>query len=314
MRNILLAVAALWLPFSGADAAPPKHQKKPLVAAPAGPPAEPRPALWKLADEDTTIYLFGTVHVLPANFNWRSERFDNVVAQSEELYVEIADDLDIWAVMAGLGKYGIDKDAPPLKERIDPELHDALDAAIANTFIPESGFDNFKTWLAAVMLMELTDYGLDEIADGDGVEVVLEREFKEAGKPIRSLEDFESHYLFFDKMSEATQVAFLESMLVTDDNVEADFREDIEAWRSGSIEDDLSDWFGEMESEEERAAFEEFIAGILYGRNAQWVDFLVDRLDQPGTILVTGGAAHFRGEQSVLDLLSKRGFEVERVQ
>ena len=28
------------------------------------------PALWKVSDEDTTIYLFGTVHVLPSDLVW----------------------------------------------------------------------------------------------------------------------------------------------------------------------------------------------------------------------------------------------------
>ncbi|WP_260484328.1 TraB/GumN family protein [Sphingomicrobium flavum] len=308
MRNFCLALAALFLPLAPA-AAKPMPEPAGLSEAP-----QPSPALWKLADEDTTIYLFGTVHVLPKDFEWRSPRFDEVMAQSDELYVEVAADLDMWAVLAGLGKYGIDRDAPRLKDRIDPDLHDELDAAISKTFIPASGFDNFKTWLAAVMLMEMNGYGVEEYADGDGVEDVLEREFDEAGKPIRSLEDFETHYLFFDAMSESTQVAFLESMLEVDPDTEKDFLAQIERWRSGNTDDDLDDWFGEVESEEERAAVEEFIAGILHGRNASWVDFLIDRLDAPGTILVAGGAAHFRGEKSVIDLLEKRGFEVERVQ
>lgn len=306
MRNLLLAFAALFLPLAPALA-------EPAASAPAS-VEEPRPALWKLADEDTTIYLFGTVHVLPADFEWRSGLFDEIMDESEELYVEIADDVDMWSVLSGLGRFGIDRDAPPLKDRIDPDLHDELDAAIADTFIPPSGFDNFKTWLAAIMIMELNGYGVELVADGDGVEVVLEREFKQAGKPVRSLENFEDHYLFFDKMSETTQVAFLESMLSIDEADNEEFLTDIEEWRSGDTTDDLSDWFADVETEEERAAMEEFIAGILYGRNAKWVDFLVDRLDEPGTILVTGGAAHFRGDQSVLDLLAKRGFDVERVQ
>src|SRR3546814_17900593 len=45
--SLLLALAAL-VPTAACARAP-----------------EARPALWKLADEDTTIYLFGTVHALP---------------------------------------------------------------------------------------------------------------------------------------------------------------------------------------------------------------------------------------------------------
>ena len=66
---------------------------------------EPSPAIWKLADEDTTIYLFGTFHLLPDGFLWRSPELDGVVEEADEL-VElrvaavqgqggVVDDLDI---------------------------------------------------------------------------------------------------------------------------------------------------------------------------------------------------------------------------
>ena len=44
----------------------------PVTPAPApAPAAAPSgPALWKVADEDTTIYLFGTVHFLPETADW----------------------------------------------------------------------------------------------------------------------------------------------------------------------------------------------------------------------------------------------------
>jgi uncharacterized protein YbaP (TraB family) len=58
-------------------------------AAPAAPQA--KPAMWKLSDPDTTIYLFGTVHVLPDGLAWRTSRFDRTVAQAKELVLEIND-------------------------------------------------------------------------------------------------------------------------------------------------------------------------------------------------------------------------------
>ena len=54
----------------------------------------PKPALWKLADADTTIYLFGTVHVLPKNFAWRSPRIEAAIQSADSLVLEIADSGD----------------------------------------------------------------------------------------------------------------------------------------------------------------------------------------------------------------------------
>lgn len=52
----------------------------PAQAAPA-----PRPALWKLADADTTIYLFGTIHILPKDLPWRTPVLEHAIAASDEL-------------------------------------------------------------------------------------------------------------------------------------------------------------------------------------------------------------------------------------
>ena len=53
------------------------------------PGAVPGPALWKVADKDTTIYLFGTVHALPADKNWFDGRIERAFDASDELVTEI---------------------------------------------------------------------------------------------------------------------------------------------------------------------------------------------------------------------------------
>ena len=37
------------------------------ATAPAAEPKAASPAMWKVADADTTIYLFGTIHLLPSD-------------------------------------------------------------------------------------------------------------------------------------------------------------------------------------------------------------------------------------------------------
>src|SRR5512145_656879 len=43
------------------------------------------PALWKVADADTTIYLFGTMHILPDKANWRTEPVAEAISNSDTL-------------------------------------------------------------------------------------------------------------------------------------------------------------------------------------------------------------------------------------
>ena len=52
-------------------------------------PAAGRPALWKLADKDTTIYLFGTIHLLPKNYSWRTPAFEQAINGSQALVASL---------------------------------------------------------------------------------------------------------------------------------------------------------------------------------------------------------------------------------
>ena len=52
---------------------------------------------------------------------------------------------------------------------------------------------------------------------------------------------------------------------------------------------------------------------LLEDRNRAWAEWLDNRLDTPGTMLLAVGAGHFEGEHSVLLMLEKRGLTAERI-
>lgn len=58
--------------------------------------AEARPALWKVADADTTIYLFGTIHLLPEGLEWRTPALNQAIARSDSLVMEAVLGKDRW--------------------------------------------------------------------------------------------------------------------------------------------------------------------------------------------------------------------------
>ena len=82
---------------------------------------EPDPAVWLLQDEDTKIYLFGTVHVLPEGFRWRSARLDRIVAEAEELVIESSDDEVVGADPRIARAMGSVAKRPRVSERLSPE-------------------------------------------------------------------------------------------------------------------------------------------------------------------------------------------------
>ena len=82
-RMLTVLLGALWLagPAQAASAPAPVTQ----------PPGEPHPAIWLLADADTRIYLFGTVHVLHPDLRWRSTTFNRIAGEAQELVLELSD-------------------------------------------------------------------------------------------------------------------------------------------------------------------------------------------------------------------------------
>src|SRR3954463_3770969 len=137
----------------GAASAP-----QPVATVPHG-----HPALWKLADADTTIYLFGTIHLLPPGQTWHTPAFDKALASADELVLEIGNIDDRTAIAGSLAKLGMADGLPPLAERVPAEKRAAIAAALAPVGLPADGLARFRTWAAALILLQvqLHAIGLD---------------------------------------------------------------------------------------------------------------------------------------------------------
>ena len=309
----------------------------------------PHPALWLLEDEDTKIYLFGTIHILPRGFRWRSPRFDAAVRSADELVMEIAG-LDTTETRdAVLSEMRLGKSAP-LLWRVSPDRREALQQMVDDLGIPMDRLDAMQTWAAAVVLMgmeivrgmqaadrpenrtrgqqaaetgnERADEGADADEDADaeqaaaaapliGVEGPLEAEFRASHRPVSGVETATQQMRFFSGLSFADQRAFLEGIVEAHSTGEGlgDLRAsgDIgqNAWVRGNVA--------------AMAAAAESLRGPLYDlllrrRNAAWTDWLIHRLDRPGTLLFAVGAAHLAGPDSVRAMLAARGFRIRRIQ
>src|SRR5207249_6400730 len=137
-----------------------------------------RPALWEVSDPDTTIFLFGTIHLLPEKYQWRTAKFDSALAGSQELVVEtIVDNKNPQKLMAAMASLAFNTpNLVPLADRVPPAKRVVLAAAIKKSGFPPQALDRMETWAAAITLLgdQFKDMGLK----GDqGVEAVLRNAF-----------------------------------------------------------------------------------------------------------------------------------------
>ena len=271
-------------------------------------PHTARPALWVVGDADTTVYLFGTIHLLPTNYQWRTPRFDQAVDSSQQLVVEtIVDDKDPTKLMAAMSSLAFSAGLPPLAERVPPAKRAALAAAVKKSGFPPQAFDRMETWAAAFILLgnQFRDMGLK---GGEGVEAVLRNSFTNKGKAIGELESNVEQLGFFDTLPERAQRQLLEGAISEPGDMDKDFSGMLAAWSRGDVKAIARTFNHDL------AASPELRQALIKRRNENWTKWIEQRMSSPGSVLIAVGAGHLAGKDSVIDLLKKDGYQVRQVQ
>jgi uncharacterized protein YbaP (TraB family) len=282
-----------------------------LVAAPASArtvrPA--KPALWQVSDADTTIYLFGTIHLLPEKYQWRTAKFDQAIEGSRQLVVEtIVDNKNPQKLMAALASLAFNTpNLPPLAQRVPPAKRAALAAAVKKSGFPPQALDKMETWAAAITLLgnQYRDMGLK---GDEGVEIVLRNTFTSEGKPIGELESNVEQLGFFDKLPESAQEQLLEGSIDDSTAVTKEFHDMLSAWVRGDVRAIARSFNRDL------SASPELRQALIRQRNANWSKWIEQRMTQPGEIMIAVGAGHLAGADSVIALLERDGYRVHRVQ
>lgn len=306
IKNLALSTALISMSFSTAACS--QQQKPTPVSATQVPAAAVEmggPALWKVADEDTTIYLFGTVHVLPEGMEWYEGKISQALQSSDKLITEIYISK---GNEAAAGAAFMEKGALPagesLRDLLSEEQKTVYEEAMTKMRLPVSAFDTMEPWLAAVniSMIPLLQAGY---SPETGVEKVLE---VKAGDMVRGeLESVNFQVDLFDTLPMESQIAFMMEAAGGVDEIVPMLDSMVGEWASGDPEE-----LGKMMNE----GFSDPVLAeaLLYSRNATWAEWIDTRLDTPGTIFIAVGAGHLAGEKSVQDVLALRGIETTRIQ
>ncbi|MBA4163149.1 MAG: TraB/GumN family protein [Erythrobacter sp.] len=263
------------------------------------------PALWKLADEDTTIYLFGTVHALPDGVAWFRGPVADALTGSDEVVTEIIMDETMPAKMQALvAEKGMLPQGTTLTSLMDEDQQARYEAAMGKLGVPAQAFAPLEPWYAGMMvsMLPLLQQGY---SPDKGVEAVL---LKNAdGKDKQALETIERQIELFDTLPQQSQMRFLIDAADNVDKIKPKLDAMVAEWLEGDA-DALAELMNDGLDDHELAE------ALLYQRNREWAQWLEERLATPGAVFVAVGAGHLAGEQSVQDWLELRGLEVTRVQ
>lgn len=263
------------------------------------------PALWSVSDADSTIYLFGTVHVLRPDTPWGSAKVDAAFDASQNVIFEISNPDDQAALMPLIQQYGLSPQTP-LSSLLTPEELAALDTAARSIGGSAAQFDAVRPWLVALSLSvaPLVRAGYDP---NSGVELILKHRAEEAGKPVTGLETIDRQVEILAGLSQETQLAFLRSTLEDFDEATTELDTLVDAWATGDVE--TINRVGVIDM---RTASQEVYDALLTRRNSVWADQIQSILAGSGTTFIAVGSAHLAGDDSVQEILEARGVEVTR--
>lgn len=276
-----------------------------VAAATVLPAAGEGPALWVVKDEDSTLYLFGTVHVLKPTTAWGSAKVDAAFDSASDIYFEISNPDDQAAILPLIQQHGVSPQTP-LSSLLTPEEFAHLDEAAKAIGASGAQLDPLRPWMAGMTLSlaPLIKAGYDPTS---GVELKLKARAEAAGKSVHGFETLDEQVRVLATLPEDVQLQFLRSTLHSFDEAATELDGMVEAWAAGDVDSLQTVVVDEMKGESP-AIYE----ALLTRRNAGFADDVQRVLAGSGVGFFAVGAAHLVGPDSIQTMLEARGVTVHK--
>ena len=298
LRNTKASILALLL----AGAAPAAAQ-----APAAAPLPDADPAMWVVKDADTTIYMFGTFHLLDGKQAWFNDEVKTAFDASDELVLEAMLPENPADLQPLVMKYAVDPAGKTLSSKLEPDVKTELEKQLGALGVPLAAFETFEPWFVSMTLATLSAQKLG-LTGEHGPETVLSKAARAEAMPVSELEGVEFQLALFDEMPEAAQVASLGQSLDQIARIDEVFKPMLAAWSAGDTETLVTIL------NEGMSKTPELYETLFTRRNATWAEWVDARMDKPGTVFMAVGAGHLAGKDSVQAMLAAKGFKPERVQ
>lgn len=306
LRTLLNTGVALTLAYCPPAAA---QQAAPAAsAAPAAATQDADPALWVVKDEDTTIYLFGTVHALKPGLSWFDEAVKSAFDKSDELVLEIVmpGPEDAQKLQQIVMEKGVNMTGPSLTEKLPAEKRAAYAEMLKELGLPAEALDRLDPWFASMSVMQIMMPKMG-FSPENGAEATLTAAAKSASKPISGVETVEQQFGFFDGMSEKAQMDMLVGLIDERNKTQEVLEQMLALWKAGKP-DELAALIEQFDAESP-----EMHKVIFADRNARWADWIKGRMAKPGTVFMAVGAGHLAGDDSVQAMLKPMKIEATRI-
>jgi uncharacterized protein YbaP (TraB family) len=268
-----------------------------------GNPAEAAPGLWVVRSGTATVYLFGTVHMLPNSTHWISPQIQHAMEASDEIWTE-ADTSSLPELVRLIRRYGLSNQGS-LRAVLPKRYRNRYDMEMSGAGLSVDTFGHVKPWLAELLL---TGGALKHARFGHGVETDLLAFAHKHNKSTPTFETADEQFAILADLPIEAQIRALELQIDGYSSTAGEMTNLLRAWIVG--DDKLLD---SLSNQKLQATNERYFDDVIVRRNEHFASSIVTRLQSSGTAFVAIGAAHLCGSASVQAFLRNYGFTAERI-
>jgi len=256
------------------------------------------PAIWVVKDFDSTLYLFGTVHLLSPDIDWMREDMSTIFREAGTVFFEVDTgtngQIDASILTQSLGFY---KDGRRLQDRLDSYQLKLLEAAAHNSGIPIETLDNMKPWLASEFLTVAAgvNEGLSPELSADNA---LKTRAEQQQKNILYFESIEDQLRRTAKQPETVQMMMLSDTLEGYNGLGGDLTDVAQSWAIGR-----TDYLTDEVIHAVRDRSPDIYKSIYVDVNKDWGKTLTRFMEGSETGFAAIGVGHLLGDDSLIEVL-----------
>jgi uncharacterized protein len=258
--------------------------------------------VWVIRGAHGTVYLAGSVHLLPSQESTLPPGFNRAYADSAKVVMELdLGTLDPLAAADWLTVHGALPQGSTLHTVLGDQRYSRVSAAAADLGLPAEMLDRQAPWVVAIELadLEYVHLGFDP---QQGVEEQLVHRAQTDGKPTAGLETLDGELAGLAALSREDQLRLIDQTLDELKESPEEMHEVLTAWRQGDAAK-----LAALLSKEYRS-FPALYRPLVTVRNQNWVPQIEQLLKGNGNTLVVVGTLHLVGDGGLLELLRKDGY------
>lgn len=263
--------------------------------------------VWKVSDADNVVYLAGSVHLLRQSDMPIPGAYGQVYEDSEEVIFEVdMATMSDPSTLLKLQKLGSLPEGETLEDHLSEKTMTALRAYLGASGVPAMLMEKLKPGMLLITISALEAMKLGASPEL-GLETTFYKLCVEDGKPSSGLETLEYQLSRFDELTDKEIDKELAEGLDKIDETAKMLGGLIGAWKVGDTEK-MNQILTEQMVED--SPIQKL---LLTDRNKNWIPAIEKALAGKKNTMFLVGAAHLIGEDSVVDILQKKGLKVEQL-